>query len=92
MGLAAEDGLAGLDPAMEVQAAGRIHRLGQTSDVLIKRFAFRDSLEANICALHEQMKQGPATGVAVTNGVLPAKAVNILDRTSSPPANGKAKA
>ena len=40
------------DPAAEVQAAGRIHRLGQTRDVLIKRFAFRDSIEEQICKLH----------------------------------------
>jgi len=64
------------DPAMEVQAAGRIHRLGQDKDVLIKRFAFRDSLESNICALHDKMK----TGLAVTDGVLPAAAIRILNR------------
>ena len=34
-----------LDPATEAQAAGRIHRLGQTREVLIKRFCFRDSVE-----------------------------------------------
>jgi len=81
-----------LDPAMEVQAAGRIHRLGQSKDVLIKRFAFRDSLDANICELHEQMKRGPSSGVAVTDGALPSLAVKLLDRQVSPPANGKAKA
>eukprot|EP00966_Prymnesium_polylepis_P074252 1723217-Prymnesium_polylepis.1 len=27
-----------LDPAQEAQAAGRIHRLGQTKEILIKRF------------------------------------------------------
>ena len=30
-----------LDPAQELQAAGRIHRLGQTRDVFIRRFAVR---------------------------------------------------
>lgn len=34
-----------LDPGQELQAAGRIHRLGQTRDVFIRRFAFRDSIE-----------------------------------------------
>jgi SNF2 family DNA or RNA helicase len=75
------------DPAMEVQAAGRIHRLGQDKDVLVKRFAFRDSLEANICTLHEAMKK-PNSKVGVTDGVLPAAAVRILLGS----ANGKANA
>jgi E3 ubiquitin-protein ligase SHPRH len=35
-----------VDPAHEVQAAGRIHRLGQSKDVLVKRFCYRAS-----CAL-----------------------------------------
>ena len=69
-----------LDPAMEVQAAGRIHRLGQDKDVLIKRFAFRGSLESNICSLHDQMKAGPSSGLVVTDGMLPATAIRILDR------------
>jgi len=34
-----------IDPAQEIQAAGRIHRLGQTKDCFIKRFAFKDSIE-----------------------------------------------
>ncbi|EOD22845.1 hypothetical protein EMIHUDRAFT_59280, partial [Emiliania huxleyi CCMP1516] len=36
------------NPAAEVQAAGRIHRLGQTKDVLVTRFVYRDSIEENI--------------------------------------------
>jgi len=36
-----------------VQAAGRIHRLGQTKDVLVTRFLYRDSIEENIVRLHE---------------------------------------
>ena len=40
---------------MEVQAAGHIHRLGQEQDVMIKRFVFRGSLEANACAPHEEI-------------------------------------
>ena len=84
------------DPAAEVQAAGRIHRLGQTRDVLIKRFAFRDSLESNICALHDEMKKGPSSGVSVTDGMLPARAIDILGRThpaatAAAAAGGKAK-
>lgn len=34
-----------IDPAAEVQCAGRIHRLGQTKDVLFTRFCFRNTGE-----------------------------------------------
>ena len=47
-----------LDPSLEVQAAGRIHRLGQTKDVVTKRFAFRDSVDESICELHEKVRAG----------------------------------
>ena len=46
------------DPAQEVQAAGRIHRLGQTRDIFIKRYCFRDSIEAATVALHEKLRAG----------------------------------
>ena len=46
-----------LDPASELQAAGRIHRLGQTKGVLVKRFAFRDSLDEKIIALHGKVER-----------------------------------
>ena len=67
-----------IDPATEVQAAGRIHRLGQTKDVLIKRFAFRDSLDENIIKLHERMRRA-ATDVVVTDGCIPGLGVRILN-------------
>ena len=47
-----------LDPAHEIQCAGRIHRLGQTKDVLCKRYCFKESFEANVCELHDQIKAG----------------------------------
>ena len=47
-----------LDPSAEMQAAGRIHRLGQTKDVLVKRFAFRNSLDEKIIALHGKVERG----------------------------------
>ena len=37
-----------IDPATEIQVAGRIHRLGQLNDVLVRRFCFRDSIEEKI--------------------------------------------
>ena len=47
-----------LDPATEVQAAGRIHRLGQSKEVLCRRFCFRDSVESSIVKVHEKIKAG----------------------------------
>ena len=44
-----------LDPATEMQAAGRIHRLGQTRDVLVKKFAFRNSIDEQIVELHAKI-------------------------------------
>ena len=37
-------------------ASYRIHRLGQTKEVLIKRFAFRNTIEHAIVDLHEEIK------------------------------------
>ena len=47
-----------LHPAHEIQAAGRIHRLGQNEDVLVTRFCFKDSFEQEIVKLHEQIAEG----------------------------------
>ena len=47
-----------MDPALEAQAAGRIHRLGQTKEVLIKRFAMRDTAEEAIVDLHAAQRAG----------------------------------
>ena len=65
------------DPAMEVQAAGRVHRLGQSKDALIKKFAFRDSIDENICKLHAEMRK-PGNKMGITNGKLPRDSVRIL--------------
>ena len=66
------------DPATEVQAAGRIHRLGQTRDVLIKKFAFRNTIEENICTMHEEIRAGR---VAITNGNIPPQAITWIGRS-----------
>ena len=50
-----------LDPSTEHQAAGRIHRLGQTREVFVKRFAYRASYEAAVIALHDKIKKGEVT-------------------------------
>jgi hypothetical protein len=38
------------------KGAGRIHRLGQTKDVLVTRFCFRDSIDEATTTLHEKFK------------------------------------
>ena len=47
-----------LDPAQEAQAAGRIHRLGQTKEIFIKRFAFRRTIDEAIASLHDKVRDG----------------------------------
>ena len=49
-----------VDPTLEVQAAGRIHRLGQTKHVLVKRMVFRQTYEEQIVKLHSKLKSGQA--------------------------------
>lgn len=41
------------DPAVEAQAAGRIHRLGQSQDIIIKRFVFKDTIEQMFIELQD---------------------------------------
>ena len=43
--------------------------------VLVKRFAFKDSLDASVITLHEEIKKG---AIKVTDGMLSAKAMDIL--------------
>ena len=64
-----------LDPAMEVQAAGRIHRLGQSKSVLVKRLACRDTCEEVVLRVHEQIRAGQ---IAIADNCLPARAVALL--------------
>lgn len=64
-----------LDPAAEVQAAGRIHRLGQTKQVQVKKLVFRDCVESNVVKLHKEIAAGR---VSVSDGFFPPKAVKIL--------------
>ena len=65
------------NPAAEVQAAGRIHRLGQTKDVLVTRFLYRDSIEENIVRLHEAINAGT---VKLSDGMVPPAGARILTR------------
>ena len=47
-----------IDPSVEHQAAGRIHRLGQSKSVFIKRFCFRNTIEEKIVEFHGRVKAG----------------------------------
>ena len=64
-----------LDPAVEVQAAGRIHRLGQTKACHVVKFAFKNSYEANTIDLHKTIAEGK---IAIVDGWLPPEAMAIL--------------
>ena len=66
-----------IQPSEELQAAGRIHRLGQTKDVLITRFVFRDSVEEHIVKLHEAIAAGR---VQMQDGMVPPNGVRLLTR------------
>ena len=47
-----------MDPSDEVQAAGRIHRLGQTRQVLLKKFVMKGTVEESIVEMHAKLKAG----------------------------------
>lgn len=49
-----------LNPAVETQCAGRVHRLGQKEDIFVKRFALKDTVEESIVELHTQIAAGTA--------------------------------
>lgn len=51
------------------------HRLGQTRDVLVKRYAYRNSLDASVIKLHGEIEAGR---IAISDNVFPPAAVKIL--------------
>ena len=66
-----------INPATEIQAAGRINRLGQTATVTVIKYAFKDSFETNILRLHRKIKVGKAS---MSDSLIPPKAVEILTK------------
>jgi hypothetical protein len=62
------------------QAAGRIHRLGQTKDIFVKRYAFKGTIEEAIIALHEKIKSGE---VKVVDGTMPPSANRVMADASA---------
>merc|ERR1719359_1139172 len=55
-----------LNPALEAQAIGRVHRLGQVNQVQVIRLAMRDSIEERILKVHK--KKYGATAVGANDG------------------------
>jgi len=47
-----------INSSEEVQAAGRINRLGQKKEIEVTKFAYKDSIESNIVALHKKITSG----------------------------------
>lgn len=66
-----------LDPSMELQAAGRIHRLGQTKEVFVKKLCYRDSIDGAIVELHKKIKSGK---VSIVDNLFPVAALRILQQ------------
>jgi superfamily II DNA or RNA helicase len=64
-----------INPATEVQAAGRIHRLGQTKQVGVTKYVYGDSFETNIKTLHEKLASGQ---VEITPRGLQKTALRVL--------------
>ena len=46
------------DPATAAQAAGRVHRLGQKSDVSIVQLAYSNTLDAALLEMHDAVRDG----------------------------------
>jgi SNF2 family DNA or RNA helicase len=64
-----------LDPSMEVQAAGRIHRLGQTKEVIVKKLCYKHSLDGAIVHLHKELSAGT---LSIVDNQFPVEALRIL--------------
>jgi SNF2 family DNA or RNA helicase len=64
-----------LDPSVEVQAAGRIHRLGQDKPCHVVKYAFQNSYESNIIKLHKEILEGR---ISIVDGFVPPEAMTIL--------------
>ena len=64
-----------LDPSVEVQAAGRIHRLGQNKPCHVVKFAFENTYEANVIKLHKKIVAGE---INIVDSYVPPEAMRIL--------------
>ena len=64
-----------LDPSMELQAAGRIHRLGQTKAVLVKKLCYKNSIDSAVVELHKKISNG---ALSIVDNTFPVEALRIL--------------
>ncbi len=53
-----------LDPAVEAQAIGRIHRIGQTRSTYVHRFIVEQSVEQNVARLYQERSNDPDMAAA----------------------------
>jgi SNF2 family DNA or RNA helicase len=67
-----------VNPETEVQAAGRIHRLGQTKDVEVRKLIYADTHESNMLEFHKEVLAGRITIQA--DGKVPAAGVKLILR------------
>lgn len=66
-----------INPTDEVQAAGRISRLGQTKCVAMTKFVYKDTYETNVVKLHDKIDSGEIRGDTSNDG-LPKAALRLL--------------
>ena len=64
-----------LDPSHEIQAAGRVHRLGQLKDVHIVRFVYKQTIEDAICELHDKVRSNQ---IQIIDGTYSTRALRLL--------------
>jgi SNF2 family DNA or RNA helicase len=65
-----------IDTAREVQSAGRIHRLGQTKNVQVKKLVYKNSIEEHIQVLQKELIAGRIK--ISSDGRIPSEGVRIL--------------
>lgn len=46
-----------MDPGEELQAVGRVDRMGQTRDTFVHRFSFRNSVEENVLRISAEKRR-----------------------------------
>ena len=65
------------DPSLAAQAAGRIHRLGQSREICIYQLAYKGTLDESILTTHDKIRDGSLT---LTDGRLPDEVQDLFDR------------
>jgi hypothetical protein len=66
-----------LDPAVEAQAVGRVHRIGQTDTTVVHRFVVEASVEENVHRLCQQRASAMDLSAAPVRGQAEAKSLSV---------------